>query len=68
MQRDDLTTINGIGPKVALALEAGGIVNYALLAASSEGELRAMLEAAGIKLLRNVDTWAAQAKALETKI
>ncbi len=67
VQRDDLTKVNGIGPKVALALEAGGIVNYALLAASSESELRVMLEAAGIKLLRNIETWAAQAKALETK-
>ena len=67
VQREDLTVINGIGPKVATALEAGGIVNYALLATSSERELRTMLETAGIKLLRNVETWATQAKALEPK-
>ena len=67
VQREDLTVISGIGPKVALALKTGGIANYALLAGSSENELRVMLESAGIKLLRNVETWAAQAKALEQK-
>ncbi len=64
---EDLTVINGIGPKVAAALSAGGIVNFALLAASSESDLRVLLETAGIKLLRNVETWAAQAKALEAQ-
>lgn len=67
VQRDDLTKVSGVGPKVAAALEEASIVNYALLAASSETELRVMLEAAGIKLLRNLETWAAQAKALEQK-
>ena len=67
VQREDLTVISGIGPKVALALAAGGIVNYAMLASSSESELRAMLASAGMKLLRNVETWAAQATALEAQ-
>jgi predicted flap endonuclease-1-like 5' DNA nuclease/glycosidase len=62
--RDDLTVINGIGPKVASVLEAGGILSYAQLAKAKDADLKAMLEAAGIKLFKNLETWAGQAKAL----
>jgi predicted flap endonuclease-1-like 5' DNA nuclease/glycosidase len=62
--KDDLTAVSGIGPKVATALEAGGIVNYAQLSAAQEADLRAILERAGIKLSRNLETWAAQATVL----
>ncbi len=64
VQADDLTRIVGIGPKVAAALNEAGIVNFAQLSAASETDLRGKLEAVGIKLFRNLETWAGQAKAL----
>ncbi len=64
VEKDDLTVINGIGPKVAAVLEAGGIVNFAQLSKAKEANLRAMLEGAGIKLFRNLETWGTQAKTL----
>jgi len=58
---DDLTVIEGIGHKMAAALKAAGIDTYARLAASSEGELRAAIEAAGLRLAPTLRTWAEQA-------
>ena len=59
---DDLTIIEGIGPKMAAALIAAGIDTFAKLADSSEESLRAAVEAAGMNFAPSIPTWAKQAK------
>lgn len=59
---DDLTLIEGIGPKMSKALVDAGIDTYAKLAAADEDTLRAAINAAGLKLAPSLGTWAAQAK------
>lgn len=61
---DDLTRIDGIGPKTAAALAAAGLGTFAALADASEDALRAALRAAGARASANLPTWAAQARAL----
>ena len=58
---DDLTVIEGIGPKMSTALVKAGIDTYAKLSASSEDQLRAAVEAAGMRLAPSLPTWAEQA-------
>ena len=58
---DDLTRIEGIGPKMSAALIEYGLTTYAKVAASSEDELRAAVEAAGMRLAPSIPTWAEQA-------
>jgi hypothetical protein len=58
---DDLTVIEGIGHKMAAALKAAGIGTYTRLAAASEGEIRAAIEAAGLRLAPTLRTWSEQA-------
>jgi predicted flap endonuclease-1-like 5' DNA nuclease len=60
---DDLTRIEGIGPKISSVLQAAGISTYAQLAASDPDELRQILEESDPRLLRisNPDTWPEQA-------
>jgi predicted flap endonuclease-1-like 5' DNA nuclease len=58
---DDLKVIEGIGPKMAQALIDAGISTYARLAAASEDEIRAAIEAAGMRLAPSIGTWAEQA-------
>jgi predicted flap endonuclease-1-like 5' DNA nuclease len=57
---DDLTRVEGIGPKMAGALQAGGITSFAQLAATPEAELRRMIEAQGLGFAPSVSTWARQ--------
>jgi len=59
-QPDDLTIIEGIGPKVNQVLQASGIQTFAQLAETSEESLKAMLASAR---LQHIDpgTWAEQA-------
>jgi predicted flap endonuclease-1-like 5' DNA nuclease len=45
--KDDLTKIEGIGPKVQGLLNAAGITTYAQLAAKTPEELDAIMDAAG---------------------
>jgi hypothetical protein len=58
---DDLTKIEGIGPKMQAALKAAGITTFARLAQASEDELRAAIEAAGMRFAPSAKTWAEQA-------
>ncbi|MCK6578170.1 MAG: ATP synthase F1 subunit gamma [Anaerolineae bacterium] len=58
---DDLTKIEGIGPKMAAALKKAGIDTFAKLAASSEADLRAAITAAGMNFSPSLPTWAEQA-------
>ncbi len=64
VEPDDLTKVSGIGPKMRDALYAAGITTFAKLGASTEAELLAAIEAAGMRLSRNLDTWPAQAREL----
>jgi predicted flap endonuclease-1-like 5' DNA nuclease len=61
---DDLTRIEGIGPKMAAALVAGGITTYTQLAESDEAGLRAAIAAAGMRFSPSLVTWPQQAKLL----
>jgi predicted flap endonuclease-1-like 5' DNA nuclease len=58
---DDLTRIEGIGPKMSEALKAAGIKSFARLASSSEADLRAAIEKAGLPFAPSLGTWAEQA-------
>ncbi len=60
---DDLTIVEGIGPKIAEVLAAAGIASYADLASKSAEELKAILTEAGDQYNTAVtDTWPEQAK------
>jgi predicted flap endonuclease-1-like 5' DNA nuclease len=59
---DDLTRIEGIGPKMSAALQAAGISTFAALAASSEDSLRGAVEAAGMNFAPSLPTWPRQAE------
>lgn len=59
---DDLTKIEGIGPKIATALNNAGIFTYAHLANATEDQLHAAIEKAGMRLAPSIPTWAKQAK------
>jgi predicted flap endonuclease-1-like 5' DNA nuclease len=61
---DDLTIINGIGPKMQTALQASGFDSFAKIAAASPDELRAAVQAAGMRLAPTIDTWPEQARGL----
>ncbi|HHO56496.1 MAG TPA: hypothetical protein ENK21_08900 [Trueperaceae bacterium] len=62
--RDDLTRIEGIGPKMNKALLAAGISTFVQLEAASEDELRAAINAAGMNFAPSLKTWSKQAKYL----
>lgn len=60
---DDLKKVEGIGPKLAEALNAAGINTYADLAAKSVDELKAILDEAGGSLKsKNPGSWPLQAQ------
>jgi predicted flap endonuclease-1-like 5' DNA nuclease len=58
---DNLTMIEGIGPKMESALAAAGINSFNKLARASEDELRAAISNAGLRLAPSLTTWAEQA-------
>ncbi len=58
---DDLTRIEGIGPKMRDALVAAGITTFEDLEAATEGQLRAAIEAAGMSFAPSLATWSRQA-------
>ncbi|MDZ7856409.1 helix-hairpin-helix domain-containing protein [Sphaerotilus sp.] len=62
---DDLTRIEGIGPKLALQLGEAGITTFAALAATSVERLEALIAAAGARFkLARPQTWPEQAALL----
>lgn len=62
VQTDDLTRIEGIGPKIADLLHSHGIVSFAQLAATEVETLQALLQAAGGRFrLASPETWPQQA-------
>ena len=58
---DDLTQINGIGPKAAKLLTAAGIVTYNDLENAPEAKLRSTLRAGGMVAPGTLATWPRQA-------
>jgi hypothetical protein len=61
--KDDLTEIEGIGPKIAGLLTANGIGSFSRLAKSRVEDLRRILEAGGPHFrLADPSTWPEQAK------
>ena len=61
---DDLTRIEGIGPKIASALIAANITTFSVLAASDSATLKTAIQAAKIRLAPSLETWAEQASLL----
>ncbi|WP_319959637.1 helix-hairpin-helix domain-containing protein, partial [Micromonospora yasonensis] len=61
---DDFRRIQGIGPKMATALQAAGIRTYQQLAELDEAALRETLKAAGVRPAPSLATWPQQAKLL----
>ena len=59
---DDLTRIEGIGPKMSQALRDAGIESFATLAVTDEETLRAAIQAAGMRLAPSIPTWSKQAE------
>jgi predicted flap endonuclease-1-like 5' DNA nuclease len=58
---DDLTLLEGIGPKINKLLHEAGIVTFAHLAATDVSELKAILDPARLQFI-DPSTWAEQAK------
>jgi predicted flap endonuclease-1-like 5' DNA nuclease len=61
---DDLTAIDGIGPKISVILLESGITSFDELAACDLETLRQLLVDAGVAA--NVDTWPEQARVAAT--
>ena len=57
---DDLTKIEGIGPKVAKVLNDAGITTFDALATADAGEVQEALNAAGLQMM-NPEGWIEQA-------
>ncbi|MDL1900215.1 hypothetical protein FBR02_05545 [Anaerolineae bacterium CFX9] len=53
---DDLTVIEGIGPKISDALKKAGITTYAALADTSEARLREILDGSGLRIVGSVSS------------
>jgi predicted flap endonuclease-1-like 5' DNA nuclease len=58
---DDLTIIEGIGPKVNQLLQAAGIQSFTQLAGSNTESLKAILEPAGLQFI-DPGSWPEQAR------
>lgn len=61
---DQLTKIEGIGPKIASALVAAGLETFAKLAAATEDQLKRALEASKVRGSASLSTWPKQAEFL----
>ncbi len=63
VEEDDLTKVEGIGPKISKIFQESGIKNFADLANKTEAELSAILTQAGSKYAsKNPASWPKQAK------
>src|SRR6185436_2361933 len=62
---DNLTLIEGIGPKTAAALEASGITTFAQIASTSPDDLyQIVVVEQGVALVGDPETWPKQAQFL----
>lgn len=65
VRRDDLTLVEGIGPKIAELLQAAGVASWSGLADHPVDGLRSVLEAAGPRYqMHDPGTWPTQADLL----
>jgi len=65
--KDDLTKIEGIGPKIKEILWAGGINSFGQLAAADPSAIKKLLEAAGPRYkMHNPGSWPRQSKLAAT--
>jgi len=58
---DDLTMIEGIGPKISGALVAAGVDTFAKLAALQPEEVERIVRSAGVRMVGKAETWTKQA-------
>ncbi|MGJ3237766.1 MAG: helix-hairpin-helix domain-containing protein [Anaerolineae bacterium] len=58
---DDLTKIEGIGPKMSAALIDAGINTYIKLTDANNEQLTQAIQNAGMRLAPSLETWAEQA-------
>ncbi|WP_027661141.1 helix-hairpin-helix domain-containing protein [Salinispora fenicalii] len=65
---DDFRRIQGIGPKMAAALQAAGIRTYQQLAELDEPALRDLIRGAGLRGAASLPTWPQQAKVLAATV
>ena len=61
IEADDLTLIEGIGPKAAKVLSEAGITTFSQLAQANADDIQKILNAAGLKMM-DATSWPAQAK------
>ncbi len=59
---DDLTLIEGIGPKTAAALQKSGIDTFAKLAALQAAAIEGIVRGAGVRMVGHADSWPKQAQ------
>jgi predicted flap endonuclease-1-like 5' DNA nuclease len=59
---DDLTLIEGIGPKSAAALAAGGVTTFAQVAALTPAALEALVKGQKVRLVGSTASWPSQAR------
>ncbi len=65
VKKDDLTVVEGIGPKIAELIQADGINTYAQLADAPTSRLQTILDNAGERFrVHNPGTWAEQSALL----
>lgn len=60
-EADDLTRIDGIGPKSAAALQAAGIDTFEKLAHASTEQVLTILRTANVRIVSNYESWIEQA-------
>ena len=58
---DDLTQLNGIGPRISTILADGGVTTYAELEHTDPSELRKIIAQGGALPPSSLDTWPTQA-------
>ena len=63
---DDLTRVEGIGPKISSLLQAAGIMTFAQLAATDVSRLKEIIAEAGLTALADPTTWPEQASLAAT--
>ncbi|WP_405432467.1 hypothetical protein [Micromonospora sp. NBC_00617] len=61
---DDFRRIQGVGPKMAAALQAAGVRTYSQLGELDEPALRDLIRAAGLRAAPALATWPQQARVL----
>jgi len=59
---DDLTVVEGIGPKISATLQAAGITTLAQLSETDGDQIQQILDDAGLPKLAHPGTWPEQAR------